>query len=189
MIPVIDSLLAKESWDLIVATKDWHPSDHISFASNNPGTKPFETVVFQNPDKPEEVKSTFVWPDHCVQNTFGSEFPVELKNSSKVMHIVKKGTIINREFYSGFNDIWGCSETELDGLLRQHNISEVFVGGLALDYCVFQTAVGAAQRGFRTYVLKQATKPVSPDDTEATYKELKKNYVDVIDIDDIDNYF
>jgi nicotinamidase len=181
----VDELLAKKSWDVIVATKDWHPSNHISFASNNPGTKPFELVTFQHPDKPGETKSTPVWPDHCVQNSFGSEFPGELKNISRIKYIIKKGTIPNREFYSGFNDIWGSSDTELKATLKQYDITDIYVVGLALDYCVFHTAVGASQRGFRTFVLKQATKPVVPDNTEATYKDLRAHSVSALDIDEL----
>lgn len=141
-------------------------------------------MTFQNPDNPEETKSTPVWPDHCVQNTFGSEFPKELKNVDRIRHVVKKGHISNREFYSGFCDIWGSSDTELSQLLKDNGITDVFVVGLALDFCVFHTAVGASERGFNTFVLKQATLPVVPADTEATYEKLAKAKVKVRNIND-----
>ena len=171
---------------LRIATQDWHPVNHVSFASNHSGlrSQPFEDIALQNPLNESETQSITLWPDHCVENTFGAALVSEL-NSDKIDHIVKKGQDHRVEMWSAFKDVFAnpvvyCSE--LTQILEKASISCVYVVGLAADFCVKHTALHAAQEGLKTIVLCDATKAI--DATEgglkklmATFQESKIQYV------------
>ncbi|KAI1425782.1 isochorismatase [Xylaria sp. FL1777] len=148
---------------LKVATKDWHPRDHISFAANHAGKQPFvDFVTIVNPDNPSESYSSRLWPVHCVQGTNGAELVPELE-AGKLDKIVEKGTDRRVEMYSPFYDPFVAprvSDSGLATLLRDHGVTDVYVVGLAGDYCVKSCAEDAAKEGFRTYLIEECTRPV-----------------------------
>ncbi|KAF2651120.1 pyrazinamidase/nicotinamidase-like protein [Lophiostoma macrostomum CBS 122681] len=188
IVPVINELL-KLPFPLKIATQDWHPEDHISFASNHPPPNniPFEsTITFKNPiDPAEKPQTTRLWPVHCLRGSDGRgsdgaklvpelNFPKE----DKVHRIVKKGEDKRVEMYSAFADPFEkpAVKSDLAKILREENITDVYCTGLAADYCVYYTALHAAEKGFTTWVVKDAQKPVKQEnmkEVEETYKQDK----------------
>ncbi|KAI1436894.1 isochorismatase [Xylaria sp. CBS 124048] len=159
---------------LKVATRDWHPPDHISFAANHPGKQPYvDSVTIVNPYNASESYSSQLWPVHCVQNSPGAELVSEL-DVAKVDKIIDKGTDPRVEMYSPFYDPFQhprACDTRLAALLHEHAITDVYVGGLAGDYCVKCCAEdAAAKEGFRTYLVEECTRPVN----SASWAECKK---------------
>jgi nicotinamidase-related amidase len=187
-VPTINELLSLP-FAIKVATKDFHPQDHISFASNHPApnNKPFESMVkITNPHNPDESQETRLWPDHCVQGTKGSELLPEL-DVGRVDKIVEKGQDKRVEMYSAFADPFtspcvACSD--LAKTLKEAGITDVFVVGLAADYCVKFTAIDAQKEGFKTWVIGEATKAVDPSSLDDVHKEYERVGVTVIGRDD-----
>ncbi|RRQ45273.1 bifunctional nicotinamidase/pyrazinamidase [Chryseobacterium sp. SC28] len=173
IIPYINLLTEKNIYDEIVLTQDWHPANHKSFASNN-GRKVGETINLNG-------VSQFMWPDHCVQGTFGAEFHKDL-NREKVTHIIQKGKNPDIDSYSGFQDNNHFMKTGLEDYLKQHDIQLVEIAGLALDYCVKFTATDAANAGFITCLHFNGTKAVNakPDSAKNTIYELIEKGVTVL---------
>jgi len=151
IIEVVNGLLPH--FDLIVATQDWHPPLHGSFASTYPGKQPFETGWLSG------LEQVF-WPDHCVQGTWGAEMPLSL-NTKPVEAIFRKGTDPGIDSYSGFFDNGKRKDTGLAAYLRGRGITHVYTAGLAGDYCVGFTALDALSSGFHTFVIEDATRPIS----------------------------
>jgi nicotinamidase-related amidase len=182
-VPAINELLDLP-FALRVATQDWHPADHISFASNHaaPNNKPFVSkATITNPLNPAETQETQLWPDHCVQASQGAELLPEL-NASKFDKIVKKGIDKRVEMYSAFADPFPspCAQSDLADTLRKAGITHVFVAGLAADYCVRFTALDAQKHGFKTWVIGEATKAVDPSSLDHVYKGYADAGVTVI---------
>lgn len=178
MIPLINDL-GKLKWDFVAYTRDWHPQNHVSFASNHDSQKPFNVIAVERRGR---SKDQVLWPDHCVQNTNGATLAPELDVPQGAVEILK-GTQPDAEFYSAFADVWGDNPTELALLLREKGITDVYVVGLAKDYCVLNTAVDSAMHGWNTFVIDEATRPVSVDDEPATEAKLKDSGVRLISID------
>lgn len=153
LIPIINSL--QERYDLVVATQDWHPADHGSFASQHEGMRPFETTTLQGLPQ-------VLWPDHCVQGSYGAQFP-ETLHSKKMAAVFRKGMDRNIDSYSGFYDNGRRRRTGLAGFLMELNVREVHVCGLAADYCVFFTAMDSLAEGFQTVILQEATKAIDEE--------------------------
>jgi nicotinamidase/pyrazinamidase len=130
---------------LVLATQDWHPADHGSFAANHPGKKPGDRINLNGLPQ-------ILWPTHCVQNTPGAAFASEL-NSSAITRVFQKGTDAGIDSYSGFFDNGHRKSTGLAEYLRSQNVTTVFIAGLATDYCVKFTALDAVAEGFRTKLL------------------------------------
>jgi nicotinamidase-related amidase len=179
IVPTINELLSLP-FLIKVATKDFHPQDHISFASNHPApnNEPFKsTATITNPLNADETQETLLWPDHCVQGTKGAELVPEL-DASKIDHVVEKGQDKRVEMYSAFASPFKSpriAESDLAETLRNAGITDVFVVGLAADYCVKYTAIDAAKEGFKTWVVGDATRAVDPtslDDVHAEYEKL-----------------
>lgn len=145
---------------LVVATQDWHPKDHGSFASVA-GTPLFSQ--FDLNGLPQVA-----WPDHCVQDTAGAD----LLASDSTRAIFRKGMDRAVDSYSGFADNNGLNPTGLEGFLRFHNVNEVVVVGLAFDYCVKFTALDAQKLGFKTSVVATLCRSVNPVTEESAAKEL-----------------
>lgn len=191
--PIIDLMKSdKYHWDAIIATKDYHPSDHISFALAH-AMKPYSTMVIECPDGSGKSKLHTLWPVHCVQNTMGSEFPLEFKNEfDKLLiqqevptAIVLKGYLQDREYYSCFQDVWGIHKTECAKFLKDNGITDVVAVGIAYDFCVMNSCIDSANLGFNTYVINDLTKSVFPDkDDETTANYLKHNVQVISSIDD-----
>ncbi|KAF2969926.1 hypothetical protein GQX73_g3611 [Xylaria multiplex] len=148
---------------LKVATKDWHPLDHVSFAANHAGKQPYvDFVTIVNPENATESYSSRLWPVHCVQGTGGAELLAEL-DVGRLDRIVEKGTDRRVEMYSPFYDPFvspRVSDSGLATLLRDHAVTDVYVVGLAGDYCVKSCAEDAAKEGFRTYLIEECTRSV-----------------------------
>lgn len=169
-----------------VATQDWHPADHISFASNHHGKMPFEhSVTVTNPHNPAESYHTRLWPVHCVQDTPGADLVPEL-DLRRVDSVLKKGQHPRVEMYSAFYDPFKSprvSDSGLASLLREKGVTHVYVVGLALDFCVRCTAADAATEGFTTYVVEEGTRGVATGDPTAwaeCVKTLEKDGVKVV---------
>ncbi|KAL0233087.1 hypothetical protein GEMRC1_011834 [Eukaryota sp. GEM-RC1] len=157
----------EEDFDMIAFTLDWHPPNHVSFASTH-GKQPFEEI-----DVP--YGKQIMWPDHCVQNTEGSKLHKGI-GIPRDAHFVYKGTKIDVDSYSAFFDA-NREDTGLDKLLKDNDIRTVYICGLALDVCVKYTAIDCASLGYSTYVLKRACGAVYPENNEQTLNELEKHGV------------
>ncbi|KAK8003592.1 hypothetical protein PG989_003311 [Apiospora arundinis] len=173
-----------------IATKDWHPPNHISFADNHTGKQPFTdftTVV--NPANPEEHYESRLWPVHCVQGTPGAELVPELEagHFDDAVNggggIIEKGQDGRVEMYSPFYDNFtsprGC-DSGLAKRLRDAEITDVYVVGLAADYCVRSCAEDAAKEGFRAFVVEEGTRPVDKEAWPQCKMELEKLGVKVV---------
>jgi nicotinamidase/pyrazinamidase len=134
-----------KEFELVVATQDWHPSDHQSFASQHPNLAIGST--FELAGLPQ-----IVWPDHCVQGSHGAEFLADLQHQ-QFDHVVRKGTNRQIDSYSGFFDNGHRQETGLHDFLQQQGVNQLYVMGLATDYCVKATVLDALQLGYRTCLI------------------------------------
>ncbi|KAK2743881.1 hypothetical protein FQN57_004504 [Myotisia sp. PD_48] len=174
--PVINDLLSWPGFAVKIATQDFHPTGHISFASNHPApsNKPFESFIDMHnplPGRETESKPQRLWPNHCVQGTKGAEIIPEI-SIEKIDVFIHKGMDEKVEMYSAFDDAFGNGncvaaggvDVDLESTLKKLGITDVFSVGLAGDYCVLSTAIDAAKRGFRSYVVEQAVKCVDPGD-------------------------
>jgi nicotinamidase/pyrazinamidase len=150
IIPVINNLSHK--FPLVVATKDWHPENHVSFSATHPGKKPFDTI-FVNGLKQE------LWPSHCIAGTKGADFHPDLDILPFTM-ILHKGTKDYMDSYSAFFENDQKTHTGLAYYLDGLGFSSVFIAGLAADVCVLASAIDSQNLGFKTYVIKDATRGV-----------------------------
>ncbi|KAL6253335.1 NAD(+) salvage pathway protein [Rhinocladiella similis] len=194
IVPLINRLLGSRKFVTKVATQDWHPRDHISFATNHPppNNKPFECFVdMQNlvANKPAHTMKQRLWPVHCVQQTKGAETLDEI-DLSEVNAIVHKGMDSRVEMYSAFSDSFGNMTAgaggvniDLAAFLKERQTTHVYVVGLAGDYCVKETALGAARAGFTTYLIEEAQKCVDPSSWSDIKAELSQGSVSLISID------
>ena len=143
----------QRQFDLIVATQDWHPPDHVSFAANHPGKKPGDVIEVDG-------LSQVLWPIHCVQNTPGAELAAAL-DRSRIAHVIQKGTDPGVDSYSGFFDNGRRHATGLDDFLRGRGVSKVYLAGLATDYCVKFTALDARWLGYEVHLLVEACRGIN----------------------------
>jgi nicotinamidase/pyrazinamidase len=164
-------------FDLVVATQDWHPANHTSFASNHPGKKPGDVV---DVDGVKQILSLV----HCVQNTRGAEFVPGLERS-RIDKVFQKGTDPRIDSYSGFFDNGHKKATGLGDFLKSKGVTELFVAGLATDYCVKFTALDARGLGFETFLIVDACRGVNrhPDDSERAVEEMKRAGVQFVRIE------
>jgi nicotinamidase/pyrazinamidase len=173
VIPVANRLA--RHFDLVVATQDWHPPNHISFAVNHPGRKVGDVI---HVDGLEQV----LWPTHCVQGTAGAQFPPAL-DASRIARIFRnKGADPTVDSYSGFFDNGRRNATGLDEFLRASGVEAVYLVGLATEYCVRATAIDAAELGFQTYVVEDGCRAVdlNPGDGRRAIERMKSAGVRVI---------
>lgn len=139
-------------FDLVIATQDWHPSDHVSFASNNPGHQVGEVVMIDNFPQ-------VMWPDHCVQGTKGAELHPALQRD-KISQIFHKGVDKTIDSYSTFFDNEHLRSTGLEAYLREQKITDVYVMGLATDYCVKYSVLDALHLQFNVFVIVDACRGI-----------------------------
>lgn len=142
------------SFQLVVATQDWHPSNHKSFASNHEGKRPLDKIMLHGMEQ-------VLWPDHCVQGSSGAAFHPDL-NLNKVEAIFRKGMDPDIDSYSGFFDNGHKKSTGLAGYLRERKVTRVYICGLAADFCVGFTAKDSIKENFETYIIEDATKAIDP---------------------------
>jgi nicotinamidase/pyrazinamidase len=140
-------------FEVVVATQDWHPADHGSFAANHPGRQPYE--LGQLGGLPQVL-----WPVHCVQDSPGAEFSMRL-NLMPINKVIRKGTDAGIDSYSGFFDNGRLKSTGMEDYLRSRGVTEVYVMGLATDYCVKATAIDAVSLGFETYLITDGCRGVN----------------------------
>lgn len=160
VIPILNEL--QDQFDLVVATQDWHPEGHSSFASQHEGKQAFDEIEWKG-------KTQTLWPDHCVQGSSGAEINDKL-NTKRVEAIFRKGTDKQIDSYSGFYDNNHEKSTALADYLRGKGVDHVFIGGLAADVCVYFTALDSLKEGFKTTLIEDATKGL---DAEAIKKALQ----------------
>jgi nicotinamidase/pyrazinamidase len=153
LIPIINALIP--NFPLVVASQDWHPSDHISFASIHPGAKPGDQI-------PVEGGMQVLWPDHCVRDTFGAKL-VKGLNQSQIAAYFHKGTDQNIDSYSAFFDNARRKSTGLGDYLRERGVTDVYLVGVATDYCVLYSAFDAIDLGFQVHVIVDACRSINLD--------------------------
>ena len=173
IVPLINALQPK--FDLIVATQDWHPAGHGSFAANHPGKQPGEFVTLARLPQ-------ILWPVHCVQDTTGAEFVPGL-HRQRWERVFQKGTDPRIDSYSGFFDNGHLRATGLGDYLRTRNAEDVWVLGLATDYCVKFTALDACSLGFRVSLIADACRGVDiqPGDCTRALEEMRGAGVRVVE--------
>ncbi len=159
---------------LVVATQDWHPADHGSFAANHPGRTVYEQIELNG--LPQTL-----WPVHCVQNTRGAELAASLRRE-RIAKVFVKGTDAGIDSYSALFDNGHRKSTGLGEWLKAQGVTEVFVCGLTTDYCVKFTALDAARMGFQTHVIEDACRGVNlqPGDVTRAIEEMRRAGVAVV---------
>ena len=170
IVPLINRL--QKYFDLVVATQDWHPQDHKSFASNHKNKKAFEKIEIHG------IKDT-LWPDHCVQGTKGAEFHPDLE-TNKIAAIFRKGMDPEIDSYSGFYDNGHQKSTGLSGYLKEKGMTEIYFCGLAADICVYYTIKDSLKEGFSAILIEDATRPLNNDAFKSIKSELTKLGVRII---------
>lgn len=151
-------------FDLVVATQDWHPANHKSFAANHANKNAFEEIDLNG-------LRQVLWPVHCVQASDGAALAPAL-SLNKVEAIFRKGTDPEIDSYSAFYDNGHRKSTALAEYLRGRQVSEVYIAGLAADYCVYYTAKDAINEGFTTYIIEDAVRAISADGFKKAKEEV-----------------
>jgi nicotinamidase/pyrazinamidase len=177
VVPVANRL--QPGFGLVVATQDWHPKDHGSFASTRPGRKPGEQAELGGLPQ-------VLWPDHCVQGTTGAAFAPGL-DMNRVEAIVRKGTDPAIDSYSGFFDNGHRKATGLGDYLKGRGAKDVYVLGLATDYCVKSTALDALRLGFRAFLVQDGSRGVElrAGDVDRAIDEMRQAGVQLVQAADV----
>lgn len=172
VIPVANRV--QHSFDLVVATQDWHPLDHGSFAANHPGRQPGDLIELNGLEQ-------VLWPVHCVQETTGAAFAPAL-DAHRAKRIFKKGTDPAIDSYSGFFDNGQRNSTGLGEYLKDKDVTDVYILGLATDYCVKFTALDARRLGFDTHVIEDACRGVElkTGDARIALEDMAQSRVKII---------
>jgi nicotinamidase/pyrazinamidase len=150
VIPIINRLAP--AFQHVVLTQDWHTPGHVSFASAHPGKKPFETISLP-------YGTQVLWPDHCVEGTADAELHRDLKIPHAEL-IIRKGYHRETDSYSAFYEADGKTPTGLVGYMRERGLRQVFLVGLATDFCVAWSAMDARRAGFPVFVIEDATRAI-----------------------------
>ena len=159
IVPGIAALLASRRYTTVVATQDWHPPGHASFASSHPGHSPFDTITLHG-------QPQVLWPDHCVQGTAGAQLHPAL-DAPHAELILRKGFNPAVDSYSAFFENDKATATGLGGYLRQRGFKRCVFVGLALDFCVRYSAEDAIAEGFEAVVIPQASRAIDLDGSAA----------------------
>jgi nicotinamidase/pyrazinamidase len=172
IVPLVNVI--QQHFDLVVATQDWHPRDHGSFAANHPGARVYDQVDLHGLPQ-------VLWPVHCVQGTPGADFVPGL-DRSRVARVFQKGTDPAIDSYSGFFDNGHRRATGLGNYLNEVGVRAVYVCGLATDYCVKFTALDARKLGFETFLIEEAARGVNvkPGDVGRAVAEMRAAGVAVV---------
>ncbi|HAH49064.1 bifunctional nicotinamidase/pyrazinamidase [Gimesia sp.] len=173
VVSIANQLMA--DFDLVVATQDWHPPDHLSFASQHPDREIGEQIELGGLEQ-------ILWPDHCVQGTRGAEFHADL-NQTSIDKVFPKGTDRLIDSYSGFYDNGHQKSTGLGEYLQEQQVKSVTVLGLATDFCVKWTALDAVKLGFQTRLIQTGCRGVdlSPGDVGRACQEMQQAGVKIIE--------
>lgn len=181
VIPIANQL--QDYFDLIIATKDCHPKGHMSFASSHPGHKIGDLILVHGLQQ-------VLWPDHCVQESKGSDFHPEL-DTHRISKVIFKGTDKNIDSYSAFFDNEHKRSTGLENYLREQRVQTLYIMGLATDYCVKYSCLDAVQLGFTVFVIEDGCRGVelNPGDCVAAYKEMQREGIRVIQSSEINERY
>lgn len=176
VVPVVNKLL-NLPFDFKIASKDWHPADHGSFASTHK-KKPGERIFLNGLEQ-------ILWPEHCVQGTHGADFPKEI-DGNKFDTIFHKGVDRNIDSYSTFFDNGHLKSTGLDDYLKSKKVTKVYLVGLTTDYCVKYSVIDASNLGYEVYMVEDGCRGVNlkPTDSQEALKEISK-YAKIIRSDQI----
>lgn len=179
VIPVANRL--QQVFPLVVATQDWHPADHGSFAANHPGKNLFEQIDLNG--LPQTL-----WPVHCMQQSAGAELAPALERRN-IARVFPKGADAAVDSYSGFFDNGHRRDTGLGNWLKEKGVTDVYVCGLATDYCVKFTALDAVKLGFTTHVIEDASRGVNlqPGDVGNAFAEMQRAGVKIVQSADLLN--
>ena len=176
ILPVVKQFMTSDRFAVQVATQDWHPPGHVSFASSHPPRKPFDVIELHGHDQT-------LWPDHCVQGTENAQLHPDLP-WDRVAAIIRKGMDPQCDSYSGFRNNWNARgerpTTGLSGYLQARGISDVFVCGLARDICAKWTTEDAGEAGFNVWFIWDATRGVDPEADDNVRHDLTKLGVQII---------
>ncbi len=174
-------LLEANPFGLCVATQDWHPRNHVSFASNHPGRRSMDVIELYGHEQ-------VLWPDHCIAGTPGAELHPEIL-WTRVEAVVRKATDPAVDSYSALRNNWNPvgerPPTGLGGYLRERGVRQVFVAGLARDYCVKWSAEDLVDGGWETIVLWDLTRPVDPDSDPVVRADLERRGVRLVSSGDL----
>ncbi len=167
IIPIVNELMPQ--FELVVATQDWHPADHGSFAVNHPGRQLFEQIELDG--LPQTL-----WPVHCVQNTGGALFAPGLE-TRKIERVFTKGMNPRIDSYSGFFDNGHRASTGMSEWLKARGVTKLRVAGVATDYCVKFTVLDALAEGFEVEVITKACRGVNlqPGDVERAIEQMRSD--------------
>ncbi|MGV8938772.1 MAG: bifunctional nicotinamidase/pyrazinamidase [Allorhizobium sp.] len=179
VVPVANALIDSGAYDLVVASQDWHPRDHGSFASQHPGKSPFE--IGELSGKPQ-----MLWPDHCVEGTADADLHPGL-HKGRIDYIQKKGMNPEVDSYSAFRDNDRAALTGLADYLTSKNVTELDLGGLATDYCVKFSALDAVDMlpGAKIRFIADMSRGIDPNGVEAAIAEMKSAGIDVVTSQDL----
>ena len=167
IIPVINKI--QSYFDLVVATQDWHPTDHASFASVHAMKRPYDKIVLHG-------KIQTLWPDHCVQGSKGAELHRNLE-TNRIAAIFRKGMDRGIDSYSGFYDNNHKLSTGLAGYLREKGVKEIYFCGLAADICVYFSMLDSISEGFSSILIEDASMPLFPNKFDDLKCEMAKSGV------------
>ncbi len=177
----VSKLLERRHFKTVVATQDWHPPGHVSFASSHEGGKVFEKIILHG-------KEQVLWPDHCVQGSGGADIHDSLPREP-IKLILRKGYDKDVDSYSAFRSAFGPEgkrrPTGLEGYLSSLGTEKIFVCGLARDYCVKWTAEDASEIGFETYFIWDLTMPVDGNSDDIVRSDLRSRGIRIINAGDI----
>ena len=167
VIPVANRLMREGGYDLVVASQDWHPANHGSFASQHPGKSPFEMGALSG-------KPQMLWPDHCVQETADAAFHPDLE-TGRIQFVQRKGQDVGVDSYSAFRDNDRHALTGLAEWLKARGVTALDIGGLATDYCVKFSVLDALDLmpGVRVRFVEDLSRGISPEGVTAAIAEMK----------------
>jgi nicotinamidase/pyrazinamidase len=174
IVPIANSLISDGGYDVIVASQDWHPANHGSFASQHSGKKPFDMGELSG-------QPQIMWPDHCVQETQDAEFHPDL-DIGAVDYIQQKGENPAVDSYSAFRDNDQAALTGLAGYLKAQQITELDICGLATDFCVKFSALDAVEMlpDVKVRFVEDASRGITPEGVQAAIEEMRANGVGII---------
>jgi nicotinamidase/pyrazinamidase len=175
IVPLINKL--QKHFALVVATQDWHPPNHKSFASNHADRQPFDIIDLHG------EKQT-LWSDHCIQGTKGADFPAGLE-TNRIAAVFRKGMDPEIDSYSGFYDNGHKISSGLSGYLKEKGISEIYFCGLAADICVYYSIKDSLNEGFSSTLIEDASKPLNILEFGVIKNELLNKGVHIINSKDI----
>lgn len=173
ILPLINRFSGNKVFDIVIILQDWHPDKHKAFASQHPDKQLFDVITMGG------IEQT-LWPDHCIQNTFGSEIHKELNVDIPNLVIIQKGMDIDVDSHSGFYDNQHNKSTGLTELLREKGITNTYICGLATDYCVEYTAMDSVGDGFDTTVIIDACRGLA-EDLNPSYEKMEKEGIKLVE--------